>query len=169
MVCRNSVAAIKYSEVVSQENNYCKQFWIWKYQEQRPVCEYSLLLLNNSQVCVPRYTHNSPHNNNKLYWQLEYILRKSCDRDSSRRPKKRLAKLHYITRHVRNGCHLILATMLSRHERCGCNEHFNMKRSRRQDSDAVYGVWKFNLSRNLWNFEICYFRLRMLSSSFCFL
>ena len=59
--------------------------------------------------------------------------------------KDRIAKLHYITRHVRNGCHHILVTMLNRHERCGCNEHFNVKRSRRQDSDAIYGVTKFNL------------------------
>ena len=92
----------------------------------------------------------------------------SCDRDSGRYPKKkdRVAKLHYITRHVQNSCRHILATMFSRHERCGCNQHFYMKRSRPQDSDAVYGLSKFNFNLNLWDFEICYFRLRMLSSSF---
>ena len=83
----------------------------------------------------------------------------SCDRDSGRCPPKkdRVAKLHYITRHVRNGGHHIFKVMHSRHEKCECNEHFNMKTSRPQDSDAVYGVSKFKLSRNLWNFEICYF------------
>ena len=75
----------------------------------------------------------------------------SCNRDSGRRLKKKdlVAKLHYITRHVRNGCQHILATMLSRHDSCGCNKHFNMERSRRQDSNAVYSVSKFNFGRNL--------------------
>ena len=81
--------------------------------------------------------------------------------------KDSVAKLHYIT-HVQNGCHHIFKVMHSRQEKCGCNEHFNVKRSRRQDADTVYSVSKFNFSRNLWNFEICYFGLRMLSSSFCF-
>ena len=63
--------------------------------------------------------------------------------------KDRVAKLHYITRHVRNGCHHILTVMHSRHERSVCNEHFDMKRSQLQDSDAVYVMSKFNLSRNL--------------------
>ena len=88
----------------------------------------------------------------KYKYLLEsYILNISCDHNNGRRPQKkdRVAKLHYITRHVRNGCHHILATMLSRHERCGCNKHFIMKRYRRQDSDAVYGMSKFNFSRNL--------------------
>ena len=95
----------------------------------------------------------------------------SCDRDSGHRPPKkkdRVAKLHYITRHVRNGRHLFFKVLHIRHQKFGCNEHFNIKRSRRHASDTVYGVSKFNLSRNLWNFEICYFGLRMLSSSFCF-
>ena len=91
-------------------------------------------------------------------------------RQRSPPPKKkdRVAKLHYITRHVRNGCHHIFKVMHSRHEKCGCNKHFNIKRSQPQDSDAVYGESKFNFSRNLWNIEICYFARIMLSSSFFF-
>ena len=84
-------------------------------------------------------------------------------------PKKdRVARLHYITRQLRNRCHHILTPMLSHHETYEYSEHFNMKRWRRPNSNDVYGMSKFNLSRILWNFEICYFWLRMLSSSFSF-
>ena len=104
----------------------------------------------------------NPSSNWMITPDLFFIVR------SPPQKKKTVAKLHYITRHVWNGCRHILATMLSRCGRCGCNEHFNMKRFQQQDSDAVYSVSKFNFSRNLWNIEICYFGLRMLSSSFCF-
>ena len=78
-----------------------------------------------------------------------YYYRATAIAITAQKKQDRVAELHYTTLHVRNGCHYILPPMLSRHEKCGYSEHFNVKKSRRQDSDAVYGVSKFNLNRNL--------------------